>query len=151
MTAVTIDWSNGPRPCSRCDRPMRPRGKKADGRWRGTIQHQGHGLCPNCSTHRVREDEAVAAATGTTTLTKVKGRAGTYVWAYPLAQGIPLAHLDLEARADLADLLRREHLLLTGIQRREVLHQPGGALLVLTLTVTPATRPQMRALQGDTK
>lgn len=155
-----IDWSRGPVPCAGCGRLLRPThihaGKAG---WEHTTAYGSQGECITC-TRRRRRDEAQAAQReearaaaqeqpAPPTLRRLASLGREVTWPWRITPGgVSMIQQELEALADLADQLRREGLVAMSRPRRTVRHG-RDAVILLTLTVRPATPEEARALGHD--
>ena len=127
MTRLALDWSDGPIACRECGRPTRPsylREADAVGVWKGAVRYAGAGKCGACYRRHSRRPEPPppdrvaeqrahrpASARTTTAVTPPVGESIAVVWE-ALDAGLPLAHQEMEAMAELADYLRERGLVL---------------------------------------
>lgn len=167
-----IDWTGGPRSCTACGRPMRPKKRRAAGQWAGTVVYGADGRCNSCrgadyrrrkkTEAQEREAEAARAAapgradsrpvTATSLpdglrVTRLKG-APCVVLDWLMVPGVPRAHCLLEATADLADLLVSQGLVATGPVESALAR--GGRVLRLRVPVRTVTLSERDALARTT-
>lgn len=138
---VRIDWSRGPVRCRGCKRMLRPRGRKPVGVWEGTIRAEARGRCPSCYRDEQTKKKIPAVVETLTAWSE-------FLWRWPIvAWGVPRAHMEVEAMADLMDHLEAMGWVL--IRRPERLECiPGSEVLEWRVEVMEATSALRQALEA---